>query len=187
MVMPLPSLRVRRSLPRPSRTNRTTSASRIGDTLATASFVELPWGPVRVVTGPGGLIALDLHPPFDGDYVAAPETDPLHREVHAQLKAYVRGQLTTFSLPVDPQGTPFQRAVWAALLNIPHGQTRTYGQVAAAVGRPGAARAVGIACGSNPIGIVIPCHRVVGADGSLTGYAGGLDLKAQLLEHEGVR
>ena len=187
MVMPLPSLRAGRSLPFPARTNRTTRASGFGDTLATASYVELPWGPVRVVTGPWGLIALDLHPPFEGDYVAAPPTDSLHREAHAQLRAYVRGQLTTFSLPVDPQGTPFQRAVWAALLNIPFGQTRTYGQIAAAIGRPDAARAVGTACGSNPIGLVIPCHRVVGADGSLTGYAGGLDLKAQLLEHEGVQ
>jgi methylated-DNA-[protein]-cysteine S-methyltransferase len=159
----------------------------VGDALATASYIELPWGPVRVVTGPGGVIALDLHPPFDGDYVAAPSSDPLHREVHAQLRAYVRRQLTSFSLPIDPQGTPFQRAVWAALLNIPYGQTRTYGQIAAAIGRPDAARAVGMACGSNPIGIVIPCHRVVGADGSLTGYAGGLELKAQLLQHEGVR
>jgi methylated-DNA-[protein]-cysteine S-methyltransferase len=140
-----------------------------------------------VITGPGWVIALDLHPPFNGDYVAAPASDPLHREVHAQLNAYVRGQLTNFSLPIDPQGTPFQRAVWAALLNIPYGQTRTYGQIAAAIRRPDAARAVGMACGSNPIGIVIPCHRVVGADGSLTGYAGGLDLKAQLLQHEGVR
>ncbi len=187
MVMPLPSLRAERSFPRPARTNRTTPASRIGDTLATASYVELPWGPVRLVTGPGGVIALDLHPPFDGDYVAAPSTDPLHREVHAQLNAYVRGQLTTFSLPVDPQGTPFQRAVWAALLNIPYGQTRTYGQIATAIGRPDAARAVGMACGSNPIGLVIPCHRVVGADGSLTGYAGGVELKATLLEHERAR
>ncbi|MFZ5863804.1 MAG: methylated-DNA--[protein]-cysteine S-methyltransferase [Nitrospirota bacterium] len=152
-----------------------------------ASYVELPWGPVRVVTGPGGVIALDLHPPFDGDYVAAASTDPLHRQARLQLRAYARRHLTAFSLPIDPQGTPFQRTVWAALLNIPYGQTRTYAQIAAAIGHHGAARAVGMACRSNPIGLVIPCHRVVGADGSLTGYAGGLDLKAQLLKHEGVR
>ncbi len=186
MVMPLPSLRNGRSLTRPSQTRRRTASRSIGDTLATATYAELPWGLVRVVTGPLGLIALDLHPPFSGDYVAALPSDPIHRDAHAQLRAYARGELTRFSLPIDPQGTPFQRTVWAALLNIPYGQTRTYGQIASAIGRPNAARAVGMACGSNPIGLVIPCHRVVGTDGSLTGYAGGLDLKARLLQHESV-
>jgi methylated-DNA-[protein]-cysteine S-methyltransferase len=127
---------------------------------------------------------LDLHAPFEGAYPAAPASDPEHQAVHRQLRAYARGRLTAFSLPIDPQGTPFQRVVWAALLAIPYGQTRTYGDVAAAIGRPGAARAVGMACRTNPIGLVIPCHRVVGANGSLTGYAGGLDLKKRLLQHE---
>jgi methylated-DNA-[protein]-cysteine S-methyltransferase len=136
------------------------------------------------VIGPQGLIALDLTPPYQDDYPLAPASDPAHRAVHAQLRAYARGQIKEFSLPLDPPGTPFQRAVWAALLRIPYGETRTYGEIAAAIGHPGAARAVGMACRTNPIGLIIPCHRVVGGDGSLTGYAGGLDLKARLLQHE---
>jgi methylated-DNA-[protein]-cysteine S-methyltransferase len=104
--------------------------------------------------------------------------------IHQELIAYSRGQITRFSVPLDLQGTPFQRAVWQALLDIPYGATRSYGAIAAAVGRPGAARAVGGACHANPIGLIVPCHRVVGADGGLTGYAGGLDLKARLLAHE---
>lgn len=168
----------------PRRTKRTQTAAT--DFLATASYVEMPWGSARVVIGPQGMIALDLHPPFDGDYPAAPPSDPQHRAAHAQLRAYARGRLTGFSLPIDPQGTPFQRMVWAALLSIPYGETRTYGQIAAAIGHPGAARAVGMACRTNPLGLVIPCHRVVGTDGALTGYAGGLALKANLLQHEGV-
>jgi len=153
-------------------------------TSITESTVDLPLGTVRVLIGPRGLITLDLHPPFDGDYPRAPLSDPTHRDVHTQVRAYTRGRLTRFSLPLDPHGTPFQRAVWRALLAIPFGQTRTYGEIAAAIGRPQAARAVGAACRANPIGLVIPCHRVIGRDGALTGYAGGLDLKARLLRHE---
>ncbi len=156
----------------------------MGDFLPTASLVALPWGRARVVIGPQGVIALDLRPPFGDAYSKAPASDPVHRAAHAQLRAYARGELKEFSLPLDPQGTPFQRAVWAALLKIPYGETRTYGEIATAIGHPGAARAVGMACRSNPIGLIIPCHRVVGGDGTLTGYAGGLDLKAKLLQHE---
>lgn len=101
-----------------------------------------------------------------------------------QLREYLSGGRRTFSLPLAPRGTPFQRAVWRALCDIPYGQTRSYAQVAAAVGNPRAARAVGMACNRNPIGILIPCHRVVGANGALTGYAGGMDKKAALLELE---
>lgn len=89
-----------------------------------------------------------------------------------------------FDLPLAPRGTPFQQAVWQQLLRIPYGEVRTYGQLAAALGKPGASRAVGSACRRNPLCILIPCHRVVGADGSLTGYAGGLDIKEYLLELE---
>ena len=185
--MTQPSLHPTRPLTRPSPARGRTNRSRDDDSLATASYVELPWGPARVVVGPQGLVALDLRPPFDADYPTAHASDPAHRAVHAQLRAYARRRLTSFSLPIDPPGTPFQRAVWAALLKIPYGETRTYGQIAAAIGHPGAARAVGMACRTNPIGLIIPCHRVVGADGALTGYAGGLDLKARLLHHEGVQ
>ena len=101
-----------------------------------------------------------------------------------QLKAYFEGKRPVFDLPLAPAGTPFQQAVWRQLSRIPYGQTRTYAQIAAAVGRPKAARAVGQACHVNPWGVVIPCHRVVGAAGKLTGYAGGIDKKQWLLAWE---
>lgn len=102
-----------------------------------------------------------------------------------QLDAYFRGLRTSFDLPLDfSAGTPFQQRVWQALLTIAPGQTRSYGLVAQQIGRPAAVRAVGAAVGRNPLGIVVPCHRVIGANGSLTGYAGGLDRKRALLRLE---
>ena len=101
-----------------------------------------------------------------------------------QLEAYFAGSEREFGLPLDLRGTPFQRAVWIALLQIPYGETRTYGEIAAAVGRPSAARAVGQAVGTNPVSIIVPCHRVIGADGTLTGYGGGLKRKRGLLQLE---
>jgi AraC family transcriptional regulator of adaptative response/methylated-DNA-[protein]-cysteine methyltransferase len=102
----------------------------------------------------------------------------------ARLTAYLYEGDPCFDLAVDPRGTPFQRRVWEALRTIPRGETRTYGEVAAQIGSPGAARAVGAACGANPIGLLIPCHRVVGAGGSLGGYYWGLDRKRELLDLE---
>ncbi|NTV74423.1 MAG: methylated-DNA--[protein]-cysteine S-methyltransferase [Holophaga sp.] len=107
-------------------------------------------------------------------------------QVESQLDAYFRRIRTTFDLPLAPRGTPFQLRVWKELLRIPHGGTRTYGDLARRLGDPLLTRAVGAANGANPISIIIPCHRVVGADGSLTGYAGGLHHKRALLDHEGV-
>jgi methylated-DNA-[protein]-cysteine S-methyltransferase len=104
--------------------------------------------------------------------------------VVAQLKAYFAGELTDFDLPLQMHGTEFQRRVWAALCEIPYGETISYGELAGWVGNPKASRAVGLANGRNPVAIVVPCHRVIGADGSLTGYGGGLDRKVWLLEHE---
>lgn len=101
-----------------------------------------------------------------------------------QLEKYVQGNLQDFDLKLQPRGTVFQRKVWDILLTIPYGETLTYGQIAEKIGNPKAVRAVGGACHNNPIGIVIPCHRVLGKDGSLTGYAGGVDLKEMLLQHE---
>ena len=101
-----------------------------------------------------------------------------------QLRRYFAGELKIFQLPLRPEGTAFQRAVWQALQTIPYGETRSYGQIAAQIGRPKASRAVGMANNRNPISILIPCHRVVGADGSLTGYGGGLDKKEFLLKLE---
>lgn len=104
--------------------------------------------------------------------------------VTAELGGYFRGERLTFDLPLEMGGTPFQRRVWAELARIPFGDTVSYGEIAARIGRKGAARAVGAAVAKNPVAIVVPCHRVVGSRGTLTGYAGGLDRKAWLLDHE---
>jgi methylated-DNA-[protein]-cysteine S-methyltransferase len=102
-------------------------------------------------------------------------------EVIRQLRAYFRGVLRQFDLPLAPEGTPFQRRVWRELLSVPYGETATYGDLAKRLGRPSASRAVGLANGANPISIVIPCHRVIGSNGKLTGYGGGLRTKEWLL------
>lgn len=101
-----------------------------------------------------------------------------------EIEEYFQGKRTEFDFPIDFDGTPFQVSVWQELLNIPYGETRTYGEIAKKLGKPGAARAVGMANHDNRIPIVVPCHRVVGHDGSLTGYAGGLHIKQQLLNIE---
>ncbi len=108
-------------------------------------------------------------------------------EAVEQLEAYFNGGLTEFDLNLDLLGTEFQRRVWTALLTIPYGQTRSYGEIARQIGSPGAFRAVGLANGHNPIGIIVPCHRVIGSNGSLTGYGGGVDRKRALLELEKSR
>jgi O-6-methylguanine DNA methyltransferase len=123
------------------------------------------------------LVRYDVAPPLGG-------THPTLEAAAEQLAAYFAGERRAFDLPLDLLGTPFQRAVWSTLLRIPYGDTWSYGQVAAAVGRPRAARAVGQATGANPLAIVVPCHRVVGHDGSLTGYGSGLHRKQTLLELE---
>lgn len=153
--------------------------------------IESPVGPLTLVAQDGALLGLymDLqrHRPDDEDLG---EDEPAGRQAEPfknaadQLDAYFTGSLTRFTLPLAPRGSEFQRRVWAALLKIPYGETESYGELAARIGSPGAARAVGLANGKNPIGIVIPCHRVVGSNGSLTGYGGGLDRKKQLLELE---
>jgi len=112
------------------------------------------------------------------------DSDPVLQEACRQLEQYFQGVRQQFDLPLDPAGTAFQKSVWAALRGIPYGQTITYGQLAALVGNPKASRAVGGANNRNPIPVIIPCHRVIGADGTLTGYAGGLDKKRFLLELE---
>jgi len=109
---------------------------------------------------------------------------PLLREAARQLDDYLRGERREFELPLAPGGTDFERQVWAELRSVPYGETRSYGQIAAAIGRPRAVRAVGRANGRNPLSIFIPCHRVIGADGRLTGYAGGLAVKERLLGME---
>jgi methylated-DNA-[protein]-cysteine S-methyltransferase len=115
------------------------------------------------------------------------EDDGVLDEAVGQLEEYFAGERQSFELAVAPSGTEFQRSVWRQLAAIPYGQTRSYGEIAAAVGRPSASRAVGAANGHNPISVIVPCHRVIGANGSLTGYAGGLDRKTLLLDLERER
>jgi methylated-DNA-[protein]-cysteine S-methyltransferase len=110
--------------------------------------------------------------------------DVAFADVAAQLREYFAGTRTTFDVELAPAGTEFQRRVWAQLRTIPYGETRSYGAVAAELGTPGASRAVGLANGRNPISIIVPCHRVIGADGSLTGYGGGMERKRHLLDLE---
>lgn len=107
------------------------------------------------------------------------------RRTENQLDEYFIGKRRTFDLPLDLEGTAFQKQVWQNLLNIPYGETVSYGQIAERLGDPRKARPVGGAVGSNPVGIIVPCHRVIGKDGSLTGFGGGLDVKTYLLKHEG--
>lgn len=114
-----------------------------------------------------------------------PAEDPLLERVLRQLAAYLEGRSTAFSLPLAPRGTPFQQRVWERLCEVPFGGTVTYGEIARDLGRPRGAQAVGAAVGRNPISIIVPCHRVLGADGSVTGYAAGTDTKIALLRHEG--
>ncbi len=113
------------------------------------------------------------------------EPSELQKKALCELKEYFEGSLTEFTLPLAPEGTEFQKRVWRALCTIPYGETRSYGEIAKLIGNPKACRAVGGANNKNPIMIVIPCHRVIGADGSLVGYAGGTDIKKRLLELEG--
>lgn len=120
-----------------------------------------------------------------------PDADWVHSTtafdaVIAQLDAYFRSELTVFDLPLTLEGTAFQQSVWRALLQIPFGETRTYGDIANMIDNPKSVRAVGVANGANPIPVIIPCHRVIGADGSLTGFGGGMENKRWLLRHEGL-
>ncbi len=118
------------------------------------------------------------------EHLTEDKAHPVLRETARQLEEYFAGKRQVFDMPLDFTGNDFQRGVWAALLDIPYGETRSYGQIAARVGNPKAVRAVGAAIGKNPVSIIAPCHRVVGANGKLTGFAGGLPAKAFLLDLE---
>ena len=149
--------------------------------------MDSPFGALLLTAEGGRLTRIDFvaaHAPADG--AADARDSAVLEEAARQLSEYFPGKRKAFSLPLAPDGTAFQRRVWRALIDIPYGETRTYAQIAAAVGSPRACRAVGGANGRNPLPIVIPCHRVVGTGGSLTGYAGGMKAKAKLLALEGV-
>ena len=148
--------------------------------------MESPVGPLLLAADDGGLRRIEFvngrnpvqaHPQWRDD------AEPL-RETIRQLRAYFAGELEAFDLPLAPEGTPFQLGVWNRLGEIPYGETISYGELARRIGNPNASRAVGLANGSNPIPIVIPCHRVIGSNGKLTGYGGGLPIKEKLLALE---
>ncbi|MCK5644346.1 MAG: methylated-DNA--[protein]-cysteine S-methyltransferase [Gammaproteobacteria bacterium] len=166
------------------------------DTGIAYAWIDLPVGPVWIATTGTGICAVGLgagqpedlwawlsrhispKPPREDFATLAPAL--------TQLREYFSGTRHEFDLPLDVRGTAFQRAVWAEVAHIPYGATTTYGEIAQRIGRPGAARAVGAANGANPLPILIPCHRVIGAGGSLTGYGGGVNVKAALLQLEGA-
>lgn len=153
------------------------------------TVIETPIEPLRIVAQDGAITRIEFSPHADpgnaGPLGERRDDDPLLLEACRQLTAYFARDLKEFTLPLAPVGTEFQQQVWAELLRIPWGATATYGEVAARLGRTNAAsRAVGLANGRNPIPIVVPCHRVIGANGTLTGYAGGMARKQVLLELE---
>lgn len=157
------------------------------------SLLEMPWCELLLASGSNGLCLVQFGRSLReaqsflahrlGE-VEWKESKSANRQALEQLRQYFAGTRKEFSLQLDLRGTLFQLRVWGALRKIPCGQTRTYGQVARAVGSPRAFRAVGATCGSNPVPIIVPCHRVVGGTGSLTGFGGGLSLKEKLLAHE---
>jgi methylated-DNA-[protein]-cysteine S-methyltransferase len=140
---------------------------------------------LQLVASESGIRAVEFTPAKRLD-ARRQDSNPLLREAQSQLHAYFARSLRQFTLPLDMVGTEFQMQVWQELQNIPYGETRSYAQIATAVGTPKAVRAVGAANGANPVAIIVPCHRVIGAGGRLTGYGGGLPLKKRLLELEGA-
>lgn len=157
----------------------------------TVTTVDSPIGPLTLVASGGALVRVEM----DGQAHSVPpapdwvrdDDDAVLAATRAQLEEYFAGQRTAFDLPLAPAGTPFQLRVWEELARIPYGTTISYGELAERVDSPGASRAVGLANGRNPLAIVVPCHRVIGASGRLTGYGGGLERKAWLLDHEAGR
>jgi methylated-DNA-[protein]-cysteine S-methyltransferase len=151
---------------------------------------DTPLGPMVAVAEGASLVAIDFAdakyaPAIDAAWTEDPAWPPL-RECSAQLGEYFAGERGRFDLPLAPRGTPFQRRVWQEIAKVPYGATIRYSELARRAGRPGSARAAGAATGRNPLALVVPCHRIVAADGALTGYAGGLARKARLLELEGA-
>ncbi|MBX7269740.1 methylated-DNA--[protein]-cysteine S-methyltransferase [Micromonospora sp. Llam7] len=146
------------------------------------TVLDSPIGEFSVATDGGSICGAHFGPVVDA---ATEPVDEASRRAVAELRAYFVGESTGFGLPVTvPRGSEFERAVWREMTLIPYGETLTYGEVARRVGDPGAARAVGVACNRNPIPVIVPCHRIIGAGGKLVGFGGGLDRKVKLLELE---
>jgi methylated-DNA-[protein]-cysteine S-methyltransferase len=146
--------------------------------------LETPIGPLRLSAEGGRLSRVEFAASASAD---ARSVEPVLLEAEAQLRAYFAGELRRFDLPLAPRGTAFQLSVWDALVEIPYGATTSYSELAAAIGRPSACRAVGAANGRNPLAVIVPCHRVIGAAGALTGYGGGLERKRMLLALEAAK
>jgi O-6-methylguanine DNA methyltransferase len=170
------------------------------ETLYTAK-IDSPLGPLFLAASARGLVALEFDDRLPGQQSIRPnprdlreerrgfqfEDSPRHMQTYvSELDEYFAAKRREFTFPLDLRGTDFQQACWRALLAIPYGETRTYADIARAVGKPNAFRAVGMANNRNPIAIVVPCHRVIASDGTLCGYGGGLDVKRKLLELEGA-
>lgn len=149
-------------------------------------LMESPIGTLTLVKTNGTLSALYLNSPVEADTALGPRMHAGFEDVETQLREYFARERTTFTIPIAPAGTAFQRRVWTALMAIPYGETRSYAQLADAIGNRSAMRAVGAANGRNPISIIVPCHRVIGSNGTLVGYGGGLARKRFLLELEGA-
>ena len=152
-------------------------------------FIDSPLGQLKLIASDKGLAAVlwendDPRRVRLGPLVEDPD-NRLLKEAEKELKAYFKGKLKKFTVPLDFKGTDFQKSVWAALLTIPFGETRSYAEIAKQIGKPDASRAVGAANGRNPISIIAPCHRVLGSNGRLTGFAAGLEAKDELLKLEG--
>lgn len=151
-------------------------------------FIDSPVGKLKLVANETGLIAVlwenDNPQRVPLSDLAEDNHHNILIEAERQLKEYFAGERCSFSIPLDMHGTPFQKDVWRALQGIPFGKTRSYGQIANQLGKPSASRAVGAANGRNPISIIVPCHRVIGSTGKLTGFAGGLEAKERLLNLE---
>jgi O-6-methylguanine DNA methyltransferase len=170
------------------------AGDRVRAVAVSSAALDTPLGTLQLFAAERGLLAVGLPGVAREDLeaylrralgrVAIVADDAPLRAALAQLAEYFAGARRSFDLRLDPRGTPFQRAVWDAVAAIPYGETRSYGEIARALGRPAAARAVGAANGANPLAPIIPCHRVVGADGGLTGYGGGLAMKRHLLDLE---
>lgn len=152
----------------------------------THTIIDSPIGALTLVREPQGITGVYMleHRPAPNEALFGERDDPSFADAVQQLGEYWAGERTSFELVLAPAGTDFQRRVWQALREIPYGETRTYGWIAAAVGQPTAVRAVGLANSRNPLSILVPCHRVVGSSGALTGYAGGVERKRFLLDHE---
>jgi methylated-DNA-[protein]-cysteine S-methyltransferase len=149
-----------------------------------SAIYESPIGPLTLASNGAALTQLEFEHPRPPLPEQPRGEDDVLRATRHQLDLYFAGKLKAFDLPLAPKGTPFQQKVWAALLTIPYGATRSYAQQAVAIGQPTATRAVGLANGRNPIAVIVPCHRVIGANGALTGFGGGIERKQTLLDLE---